>query len=319
MSKDAIENISQLYIERLTEKAKSAQRDATSAGEDLKTATDSADAATAWKNLIDPYWKNVKNTNKIYLDTEILLSQLQRLAKVITGNVSIVADAVETLLCVVRETALSTDKLHNKMSDLKRRLQTADPNNGYLKKILEFDAKVSEAQKANVLAIRAVLDLLKEAYLLHFSLIDNIHIEKIKTEMDEHWHIIDIGNNEWMEFCHKIDILNYLVVHDLSLVQSVAKIGVLLKNDHAYRLTADEAKHLPLTLPVNDAIPTFPLTKEVYYTSTEKEFKSAQAALKKANENKQSAIENNSAKKTKLDAINAALTAANNAREKTKV
>lgn len=319
MSKDAIENISQGYIERLTEEVKTAQRAATSAEEDLKTATEAAVAADAWKNLIHPYWANVKQTNKLYLDAESLLSQLERLSKVIMGNVGIVAEAVETLVCIVRETSLATDKLHNKIADLKRRLQTAEPTNGYLKKIMEFDAKVSEAQKANVQAIRAVLDLLKESYLLHFSMIDHVRIEKIKTEMDAHWHIVEVGNDEWMEFCHKIDIIQYVVEHDLSLAQSVAKVKHLLQNNNAYQLRPDEAKHLPLELPADVSVPTFPLTEEDYYHRTKYQSEKANHDLKKAEHNKRRAAENNSAKKTRLDAINAALAAAKNAQEKTKV
>ena len=319
MTHDAIENISQRYIYRLTTDSTLAQNDVKNATAQLEIATKAHAIASDWKGVIEPYWANVKKTNDAYLDIEDVLKQLEDLAHVVTKNGGIVAEAVETLVCIVREMSHSTDKLKNKVLDLKNRLSTAEANNTYLKKIKEFEAKVEDATKSNGAAIRAVLDLLKEAYLLRISLEGRISITDVQVKLEEKWCVLEIGNSEWMEFYQKITILKYLKEHERSLAQSINWLGKLLKEDDAYALTPEVQKHLPLTLPPIENVPVFPLTDETYYKNTEKEFQGAAAALKKAEWDKKKAEANREVKQARLDAINAALKAATDAKKLTAV
>ncbi len=320
MSHDAIENISQRYISRLTTDSTLAQNDVKNAVAQLDISSKALALATEWKGVIETYWVNVKKSNNAYLEVEGFLNQLESLAKTVTKNGGIVAESIETLVCVVREMSLSTDKLKNKVRDLKNRLTTADANNTYLKKIKDFELKIEDATKANATAIRSVLDLLKQAYLMRVSLEGRISVTtQIEEKLADKWCVLEVGNDEWMEFYHKITIIKYLVEHDRSLAQSVHWLSKLLKEDNAYELKADEASLLPLTLPPIGHVPTFPLSKETYYSNTEKAFMEADMTFKKAESDKKKAEINSEAKKARLDAISAALKAATEAKKATTV
>ena len=96
MPHDAIENISQRYISRLTTDSALAQNDVKNAVAQLDISSKALAIATEWKGVIEPYWVNVKKSNNAYLEVEGFLNQLENLAKTVTKNGGIVAESGAT-------------------------------------------------------------------------------------------------------------------------------------------------------------------------------------------------------------------------------
>ena len=183
---------------------------------------DALNEANNWQAAINSYWQNLKATEKKYKEVAQSIENGVKFAGVITENTHEVKEAVETLVCVVRETSKETDTLKNRIHDLKNRLSTAtNKSNTYLALISDLEGKVADSAKANEAAIRAVLDLLKEVYLLYINLSGITIIEKIRIQIGEHWLSLECGHEIWMEFYNKIDVLKYLSTHSRGLAENL--------------------------------------------------------------------------------------------------
>jgi hypothetical protein len=313
---DSLENISQHYIEHLRNREKRAKEDLDKAKTQLNTNEKAYNEAVAWETIIDDYWARVKNSDKKFHEAHRLIMRLENLAGIITENVGLVSEAIETLVCVVREMSKETDSLKNKVQDLLNRLSTA-PNkaNPYLKKIEELQKSVDESIGANAIAIKDVLDLLKEIYLLRIALEGKAEAQRIRIKLEERWSYIEVGHEVWMEFYHKIVILEYLTSKDniRSLAANVHNLHELLHSDRAYplsKLSDQEKEHLPFPLREPDDVPTFPLNNEPYYRSTQSQQDKAEDKREAAKQKLDAATSHHKGAEARHSAVAAALKAA---------
>lgn len=313
---DALENISQRYIEHLRNRKKRADEDLNKAKTQLETNQKAYDEALAWETIIDDYWVRVKNSDKKFQDAHRLILRLEILADIITENVGLVSEAIETLVCVVREMSKETDSLKNKVKDLQNRLSTA-PNkaNPYLKKIDELETLVDASIGANTAAIKDVLELLKEIYLLRISLEGKAEEKRIRIKLEERWSYIEVGHEGWMEFYYKIVILEYLTSKDnvRSLAANVHNLHEILHSDCAYPLSKfsdKEKEYLPFPLTESEDVPTFPLNKEEYYRSTQSQQDKAENKREAAKQKLDDATSHFKGTEARFKAVEAALKAA---------
>jgi hypothetical protein len=320
---DALENISQRYIEQLRNREKRAKEDLVKATTQLDTNQKAYNEALAWETTIDDYWARVKNSDKKFQDAHRLIMRLEKLADIITENVGLVSEAVETLVCVVREMSKETDSLKIKVTDFQNRLSTA-PNkaNPYLKKIDELQTLVEASTGANTTAIRDVLELLKEIFLLRISLEGKVEAKRIRIKLEERWSYIEVGHEVWMEFYHKIVILEYLTSKEnvRSLAANVHNLHELLHNDRAFplsKLSDQEKEHLPFPLREPEEVPTFPLIKEQYYRSTQSQQDKAEDKREATKRQLDDASSNHKGAEARHKAVEAALKAAEDAKKAT--
>jgi hypothetical protein len=315
---DALENISQHYIDHLRFRKQRADEELKTARELQSANNDAFREANEWQASIHSYWQNLKATDKKYKDLHQSIEHAVKSAKIITQNTNEVQEAVETLVCVVRETSKETDSLKNKIHDLKNRLSTVtNKGNIYLALITDLEARVSDATKANEAAIRAVLDLLKEVYLLHISLSGVTILEKIRIKIEEHWLSLECGHETWMEFHIKINVLDYLSTHSRGLAENLQYLLELLTQNHAYPLedlSKTEKEALYIDLVEDDPIPTFPLKKEIYFRDTHKQHEDAEQRQEKAEKNKKTSDTFFEGAEARFKALEAALLAAGNAK-----
>jgi chromosome segregation ATPase len=315
---DAIDNISQRYIEHLRERRQRAD-EAYQKARGKKAANQLAlTEAEEWKTLVREYWTRLLETDDKYDKLDITIQRLTELARVTTQNVHELSQAVETLVCIVREASAKTDALSQKVTRLRNRLSAVtNKNNGYLKLIAEMEAKVLEAATTNETAIKAVLDLLKDCYELHVQLEGRILAEKIRIRLEDPWTSIEVGDEESMEFYHKFLIVEYLRDHYHGLEAHLEKLKELLEQNRAYPLadlSPQEREALPFRLDEDADVPTFPLPEQPYYENTEKQFEDARKRVKRARKRSQRTDSRYASAEARFKALDAALKAAGDAK-----
>ncbi len=324
-----IENISQRYIEHLRRKKNRASESLKVANIRLDAAKQAFSEMESWSLLIAEYKNRLVDTQEAYISADKLIEKLCNLSIVITENVGYFSEAVETLVCIIREMSQRTDKLKNKMYDLKTRLATADKTRKYYVKLDELDMNIDDATKSNVKAIRAVLDLLKETFMLNANLKGNMS-EAMNQKLIDELNILDkklllfqIGNTDWMEFFREIDVLQEFSSHNRGLTDNVRHLKKLLDKNNAYHLHDSEAKYLPFVLTPKDHMPNFPLSDEQYWKDTMAQYRDVHGKkdvidkFDKVKARLDTAQTNYDATKAKLDALEAALKAAENAKKET--
>jgi archaellum component FlaC len=319
---DAIENISQRYIEHLRVEKKKAEDRLDVANQRLSAASESLTEAIEWEDLLKTYWERVKTVEKTYHNIEKMLKKAATLAKVITSNTGYVAESTEALVCIVREMSAQTDGLKHMIHHLKNKLSTVEKNNTYLKKILAFEEKVDDALKTNSEAIISVLDLLKEVYRLHVYMLgksrDLPHVKKFIVRLADDCQHFWVGDDSFMEFFYEIIVIIRLE-KKVGLEDNIKELLCLLDRDNAYtHLSQKEEDALPLPLPTEKP-PTFPLHELAYYKNTKCEYEEAGDRLKTVTNRQKQMAEHAQTRQAQLDGIKAALAAAEKAKAATKV
>ena len=316
---DALENSAQRYLNKLRCNKQSAADTKQSALNNQAVNATALAEANAWKTIIDAYWENVQHTQAIYKDVDNSIQKLLRFSNVITDNVHQVRDSIEILVCVMREIAKQTDGLKKRIGDLKSRLSGTNNNNAYYTLILDFETKVKEAIIASEAAIKAVLELLREIYLLSISLSGKVSVDRLHTHISD-FQSIEIGNMNWMEFFYKIDLPALWRSRNFGLEENIKHLSLLLTKDMAYPLSSlskPEIDSLPFLLTADAHVPTFPIDKQPYYISTQTQRDAADKKQKKAKENNDYAVSYLNRAEAQYSAADAALTSAEAAKTAT--
>ena len=308
---DPVANISQEYIEHLSEAKKNAANALSTADSRLNAAKNASKEAQGWKDRIHEYWMRLQKTEDQYKKIDELISSFADTAKVVTSNADCVAEAVEVMVCMTREVAQQTDKLKNDLRDIIDKVSEADKTNPLLGLMEDLRSAIEEAIRTNSAAIKACLDVLKAAYLLHIQLLGEKRLEGLRFELAEKYRKIIVMGEEK-------DILWYFE-KDRGIDSNLENLRVVFESGAAYRVREKDSMLCPS--PDEDAtIICFPLenSPDGYFKATQDQNKTAKRWLDDADKNERIMKSNYDRKKATFDGYDKALQAAESAKNQTK-
>jgi hypothetical protein len=308
---DPVANISQEYIEHLSEAKKNAANALSTADSRLNAAKNAHKEAQGWRDRIHEYWLRVQKTEDQYLTINGLIEDFRATASVVTSNADCVAEAVEVMVCMTREVAQQTDKLKNDLRDIIDKVSEADKTNPLLSLMEDLRSAIEEAIRTNSAAIKACLDVLKAAYLLHIQLLGEKRLEGLRFDLAEKYRKIMVMGEEK-------DILWYFE-KNRGLDSNLENLKVVLESGTAYRVRGKDSTFC--VSPDEDApIVCFPLenSPDGYYKATYDQNKISKRWLDDADKNERHMKGNYDRRKATFDGYDKALTAAESAKNQTK-
>jgi hypothetical protein len=308
---DPVANISQEYIEHLREAKKNAANALSTAETGLNAAKNALKEAQGWKDRIHEYWERVQKTEDQYKKIDRLISAFAETAGVVTDNADCVAEAVEVMVCMAREVAQHTDKLKKDLLDIIDKVSEADKSNPLLASMEELRSAIEEAIRTNSAAIKACLDVLKAAYLLHIQLMGKKRIEGLRFELVEKYRKVIVMGDEK-------DILWYFE-KNRGVDSNLDNLRAIFETGAAYRVREKDSMFCP---PPEDDIDVicFPLenSPDGYFKTTKEQNRAAKNWLEDAENKERIKQINYNRKKATYDGYDKALQAAENAKNQTK-